>query len=175
MASTSAQIVTSFGHELRACLRFRLVKTTIRESGCENCPFFKMDEDNERVAIAPLLISMVEKASSAFDKALITNGLERFGKSETEKLHFLRSALLIGKHMDKVLFFKMGKFYELFEMDAHIGAKELNLQYMKGEQPHYGFPENFSMNVEKLARKNLCEEVRMQYEPPNYVGLNQLI
>ncbi|KAK8496699.1 hypothetical protein V6N12_037175 [Hibiscus sabdariffa] len=77
--------------------------------------------------------------------------------------------------MDKVLFFKMCKFYELFEMDAHIGAKELNLQYMKGEQPHYGFPENFSMNVEKLARKNLCEEVRMQYEPPNYVGLNQLI
>ncbi|KAK8491657.1 hypothetical protein V6N12_019568 [Hibiscus sabdariffa] len=70
----------------------------------------------------------------------------------------------------------MGKFSELFEMDAHIGAKELNLQYMKGEQPHCGFPEkNFSMNVEKLARKNLCEEVCMQYELPNYVGLNQLI
>lgn len=26
---------------------------------------------------------------------------------------------------------QMGKFYELFEMDAHIGAKELDLQYMK--------------------------------------------
>jgi len=25
----------------------------------------------------------------------------------------------------------MGKFYELFEMDAHIGAKELDLKYMK--------------------------------------------
>jgi DNA mismatch repair ATPase MutS len=25
----------------------------------------------------------------------------------------------------------MGKFYELFEMDAHIGSKELDLQYMK--------------------------------------------
>ncbi|KAI8027686.1 DNA mismatch repair protein MSH6 [Camellia lanceoleosa] len=37
-----------------------------------------------------------------------------------------------SKHMDKVLFFKMGKFYELFEMDAHVGAKELDLQYMKG-------------------------------------------
>ncbi|MED6198115.1 hypothetical protein PIB30_062967, partial [Stylosanthes scabra] len=36
-----------------------------------------------------------------------------------------------SKHMDKVLFFKMGKFYELFEMDAHVGAKELDLQYMK--------------------------------------------
>lgn len=29
------------------------------------------------------------------------------------------------------LFKQMGKFYELFEMDAHIGAKELDLQYMK--------------------------------------------
>ncbi|KAH9730726.1 DNA mismatch repair protein MSH6 [Citrus sinensis] len=37
-----------------------------------------------------------------------------------------------SKHMDKVIFFKMGKFYELFEMDAHVGAKELDLQYMKG-------------------------------------------
>lgn len=26
---------------------------------------------------------------------------------------------------------QMGKFYELFEMDAHIGVKELDLQYMK--------------------------------------------
>lgn len=26
---------------------------------------------------------------------------------------------------------QMGKFYELYEMDAHVGAKELNLQYMK--------------------------------------------
>ncbi|KAK8611605.1 hypothetical protein V6N13_131652 [Hibiscus sabdariffa] len=116
----SAQILTSFGHELRACLRFRLVKTTIRESGCENCPFFKMDEDNERdnlsdgsvwklgcslavncvayvnwYVIHNIGYVTVEKASSAFDKALITNGLERFGKSETEKLHFLGSALLM--------------------------------------------------------------------------------
>ncbi|KAK8564144.1 hypothetical protein V6N13_005636 [Hibiscus sabdariffa] len=51
MGSAPAQIPTSFGHELRACLRCRLVKTydQFRESGCENCPFLKMDEDNERV------------------------------------------------------------------------------------------------------------------------------
>lgn len=30
-----------------------------------------------------------------------------------------------------MLFVQMGKFYEMFEMDAHIGAKELDLQYMK--------------------------------------------
>ncbi|KAH7524782.1 hypothetical protein FEM48_Zijuj06G0155700 [Ziziphus jujuba var. spinosa] len=72
MGSAPAQIPTSFGHELRACLRCRLVKTYDQVSssssssspsilililkfffwaslGCENCPFFKMDEDNERV------------------------------------------------------------------------------------------------------------------------------
>ncbi|PPS06228.1 hypothetical protein GOBAR_AA14408 [Gossypium barbadense] len=51
MGTAPAQIPTSFGHELRACLRCRLVKTydLFRESGCDNCPFFKMDGDNERV------------------------------------------------------------------------------------------------------------------------------
>ncbi|PIN22097.1 Transcription elongation factor SPT4 [Handroanthus impetiginosus] len=49
--ATAAQIPTSFGHELRACLRCRLVKTydQFRDSGCENCPFFQMEEDQERV------------------------------------------------------------------------------------------------------------------------------
>lgn len=70
----AAQLPTSFGQELRACLRCRLVKTydqvlslslslclyvalylpslsllQFRESGCENCPFFQMEDDNERV------------------------------------------------------------------------------------------------------------------------------
>ncbi|CAA0839369.1 Transcription elongation factor SPT4 homolog 2 [Striga hermonthica] len=46
-----AQIPTGFGNELRACLRCRLVKTydQFRASGCENCPFFQMEEDHERV------------------------------------------------------------------------------------------------------------------------------
>ncbi|XP_010067045.1 transcription elongation factor SPT4 homolog 2 [Eucalyptus grandis] len=50
-AAPPAQIPTSFGHELRACLRCRLVKTydQFRDSGCENCAFFKMDEDHERI------------------------------------------------------------------------------------------------------------------------------
>ncbi|KAK4481545.1 hypothetical protein RD792_012446 [Penstemon davidsonii] len=49
--AAAAQIPTSFGHELRACLRCRLVKTydQFRESGCENCPFFQMEDDHERV------------------------------------------------------------------------------------------------------------------------------
>ncbi|XP_045796894.1 DNA mismatch repair protein MSH6 [Trifolium pratense] len=79
-----------------------------------------------------------------------------------------------SKHMDKVLFFKMGKFYELFEMDAHVGAKELDLQYMKGEQPHCGFPEkNFSMNVEKLARKGYRVLVVEQTETPDQLELRR--
>ncbi|KAL8142654.1 hypothetical protein V2J09_015686, partial [Rumex salicifolius] len=79
-----------------------------------------------------------------------------------------------SKHMDKVLFFKMGKFYELFEMDAHVGVKELDLQYMKGEQPHCGFPEkNFSVNVEKLARKGYRVLVVEQTETPEQLDIRR--
>ena len=35
----------------------------------------------------------------------------------------------------------MGKFYELFHMDADIGVSVLNLVYMRGETAHAGFPE----------------------------------
>ncbi|KAL4202027.1 hypothetical protein AMTRI_Chr02g218930 [Amborella trichopoda] len=49
--ANAAQVPTGFGHELRACLRCRLVKTydQFREMGCENCTFFNMDKDHERV------------------------------------------------------------------------------------------------------------------------------
>ncbi|CAL9205974.1 unnamed protein product [Musa hybrid cultivar] len=50
-APSFAQIPTSFGHELRACLRCRLVKTydQFRESGCENCPFLEMEKEHDNV------------------------------------------------------------------------------------------------------------------------------
>lgn len=48
---------------------------------------------------------------------------------------------LKSQYYDVVLFFKMGKFYELFHMDADVGVKELNLIYMKGDVAHAGFPE----------------------------------
>eukprot|EP01032_Pedospumella_encystans_P012451 gene12451-14405_t len=44
-------------------------------------------------------------------------------------------------NMDTVLFFKVGKFYELFHMDADIGFAEIDLIYMKGTKAHSGFPE----------------------------------
>lgn len=46
-----------------------------------------------------------------------------------------------SENMDTVLFFKVGKFYELFHMDADIGVAELDLIYMKGKKAHSGFPE----------------------------------
>ncbi|XP_076033999.1 DNA mismatch repair protein Msh6 isoform X2 [Oratosquilla oratoria] len=48
---------------------------------------------------------------------------------------------LKSRYYDTVLFFKMGKFYEFFHMDAVIGLNELGLLMMKGEVAHSGFPE----------------------------------
>ena len=33
------------------------------------------------------------------------------------------------------MLFKMGKFYEMFEMDAHVGVEVLGLMYMKVGAP----------------------------------------
>jgi DNA mismatch repair protein MSH6 len=46
-----------------------------------------------------------------------------------------------SRNMDTVLFFKVGKFYELFHMDADIGMSQIDLIYMKGSKGHSGFPE----------------------------------
>ncbi|XP_012252115.2 DNA mismatch repair protein Msh6 isoform X2 [Athalia rosae] len=45
------------------------------------------------------------------------------------------------KNFDCVLFFKVGKFYELYHMDAVTGVNEIGLSYMRGEFAHSGFPE----------------------------------
>ncbi|KAL6101704.1 msh6 [Pungitius sinensis] len=42
---------------------------------------------------------------------------------------------------DTVVFYKVGKFYELYHMDAVIGVNELGLTFMKGTWAHSGFPE----------------------------------
>ena len=49
---------------------------------------------------------------------------------------------LKSDNFDTVLFFKMGKFYELFHMDAVLGVEKLGLVYMKSKDiAHVGFPE----------------------------------
>jgi len=45
-----------------------------------------------------------------------------------------------SKNFDKILLFKLGKFYELFYDDALICHKELDLNWMGGKM-HVGFPE----------------------------------
>uniref|UniRef100_A0A0N4ZMM9 DNA mismatch repair protein n=1 Tax=Parastrongyloides trichosuri TaxID=131310 RepID=A0A0N4ZMM9_PARTI len=46
-----------------------------------------------------------------------------------------------SKNFDTVLLFKIGKFYELYHMDAIIGHEQLGLIYMRGSYAHSGFPE----------------------------------
>lgn len=60
--------------------------------------------------------------------------------------------LIKQKHMDAILFFKMGKFYELFNEDAVIGVNNLDIMFMKGDATkpaHAGFPE---VSYEKYSR-----------------------
>ncbi|BFZ11157.1 hypothetical protein BsWGS_14196 [Bradybaena similaris] len=45
------------------------------------------------------------------------------------------------QHFDTILFFKVGKFYEFYNMDAAVGVQELGLVFMRGEYAHSGFPE----------------------------------
>ncbi|XP_043647022.1 probable DNA mismatch repair protein Msh6 [Drosophila teissieri] len=49
--------------------------------------------------------------------------------------------VLKSANYDCVLFFKVGKFYELYHMDADVGVNELGFTYMRGEFAHSGFPE----------------------------------
>ncbi|XP_061914371.1 DNA mismatch repair protein Msh6 [Entelurus aequoreus] len=49
--------------------------------------------------------------------------------------------LIKSEMFDTVIFYKVGKFYELYHMDAVIGVNELGLTFMKGTWAHSGFPE----------------------------------
>lgn len=53
---------------------------------------------------------------------------------------------------------QVGKFYELFHMDADIGFSELDLIYMKGAKAHSGFPEVniLSYNIIDMWLTCLC-------------------
>ncbi|CAH8574556.1 unnamed protein product [Schistosoma curassoni] len=61
---------------------------------------------------------------------------------------------LKSRYTDVILFFKVGKFYEMYHMDAMIGVKELGLVFMKGNFAHCGFPEvAFPRMADQLVRK----------------------
>ncbi|PON72400.1 DNA mismatch repair protein [Trema orientale] len=161
----------------------------------------KKNKGGKDVSKVGLKVSVMEptdnaengKASNAINAAFSGDTSERFSIREAKKLCFLgeerrdakrrrpgdpnydpRTLYLPPNFVKSLSEGQMGKFYELFEMDAHTGAKELDLQYMKGEQPHCGFPEkNFSMNVEKLARKGYRVLVVEQTETPEQLELRR--
>uniref|UniRef100_A0A1A8EZG8 DNA mismatch repair protein n=2 Tax=Nothobranchius korthausae TaxID=1143690 RepID=A0A1A8EZG8_9TELE len=55
---------------------------------------------------------------------------------------------------DTVIFYKVGKFYELYHMDAVIGVNELGLTFMRGNWAHSGFPEiGFARFSDVLVQK----------------------
>lgn len=59
-----------------------------------------------------------------------------------------------SQNFDSILFFKVGKFYELYHMDADVGVTELGFTYMKGEFAHSGFPEqSFSRMANSLVER----------------------
>lgn len=58
-----------------------------------------------------------------------------------------------AQYADAVLFFKTGKFYEMFHMDADIGVNVLDFTYMKGHVAHAGFPEvSYGVMAERLVK-----------------------
>ncbi|KAG2440549.1 hypothetical protein HYH02_010133 [Chlamydomonas schloesseri] len=74
-------------------------------------------------------------------------------------------------NFDSVLLFKVGKFYEMFEMDAYVGVDVLGLAFMKGEQPHAGFPEvKYADMAEGLARAGYRVVVVEQTETPEMLA-----
>ncbi|XP_049640295.1 DNA mismatch repair protein Msh6 isoform X2 [Suncus etruscus] len=59
-----------------------------------------------------------------------------------------------AQNFDLVIFYKVGKFYELYHMDALIGVSELGLVFMKGIWAHSGFPEiAFGRYSDSLVQK----------------------
>ncbi|VEL24721.1 unnamed protein product, partial [Protopolystoma xenopodis] len=61
---------------------------------------------------------------------------------------------LKSRYFDTIIFFKVGKFYELYHMDAVIGVNELNIVLMRGEFAHSGFPEiAFQRMADQLVYK----------------------
>uniref|UniRef100_A0A0G4I1U6 DNA mismatch repair proteins mutS family domain-containing protein n=1 Tax=Chromera velia CCMP2878 TaxID=1169474 RepID=A0A0G4I1U6_9ALVE len=73
-----------------------------------------------------------------------------------------------SEHFDKVVFFKVGKFYELFYVDACIAQRALDLKWMgSDEKPHVGFPEqSLHAYAEGLVRHGYKVVVVEQMETP---------
>ncbi|XP_028323866.1 DNA mismatch repair protein Msh6 [Gouania willdenowi] len=77
---------------------------------------------------------------------------------------------LKSEMFDTVIFYKVGKFYELYHMDAVIGVNELSLTFMKGAWAHSGFPEiGFARFSDVLVQKGYKVARVEQTETPDMV------
>ncbi|TTI76911.1 DNA mismatch repair protein Msh6 [Bagarius yarrelli] len=75
---------------------------------------------------------------------------------------------LKSEMFDTVIFYKVGKFYELYHMDAVIGVNELGLTFMKGTWAHSGFPEiGFGRFSDVLVQKGYKVARVEQTETPD--------
>ncbi|XP_053992887.1 DNA mismatch repair protein Msh6-like [Hylaeus volcanicus] len=77
------------------------------------------------------------------------------------------------EHFDKIVFFKFGKFYELFYIDAFIGNKFCNLRWIgSDEKPHVGFPEtSLHTYAQKMVNEGFKVVVVEQMETPKEMNL----
>lgn len=76
-----------------------------------------------------------------------------------------------SKHFDVILFFKVGKFYELYHTDALTAVKELGIILMKGDHAHCGFPERvFSKYSSQLIEKGYKVARVEQTETPEMMA-----
>ncbi|KPM06281.1 DNA mismatch repair protein Msh6-like protein [Sarcoptes scabiei] len=74
-------------------------------------------------------------------------------------------------HFDTILFFKMGKFYEFFHMDAVVCTKELKILFMRGEIAHAGFPEkSYKQYADALIQKGYKVARVEQTETPEMMA-----
>ena len=73
-----------------------------------------------------------------------------------------------AQHFDKILLFKLGKFYEIFYDDAVICQKLLDLNWMGGAKKlHVGFPEKALMKFSSiLVNQGFTVAVVEQCETP---------
>ncbi|GIX68461.1 hypothetical protein CDAR_500391 [Caerostris darwini] len=102
-------------------------KPTSGRNSKSSTPVSKKSEKNFRPSSDPNYNPRTLHVPQDFKKTL-TPAMKQWWDLKTE-------------NFDTVLFFKVGKFYELYHMDAAIGVKELGLIYMKGDFAHSGFPE----------------------------------
>ena len=72
------------------------------------------------------------------------------------------------------LFVSLGKFYEMFHMDADIGVQICGLSYMKGHVAHAGFPEiSYGSMADKLVRAGYKVARVEQTETPEQLGIRK--